>query len=118
MHAWKSLLTSVKGSAVSNAVRCAGLCCSVLYWGDSSSLLGGETTQAMRMGWAVLSGGGYCVGTLGTQTCFVNDEQFAGLKTSHIKSALVLSGQMLPVAGAVPPDEGAIYRWNIPFLPQ
>lgn len=46
------------------------------------------------------------------------DEQFAGLKTSHIKSALVLSGQMLPVAGAVPPDEGAIYRWNIPFLPQ
>lgn len=47
-----------------------------------------------------------------------NDKQFAGLKTFHIKSVLVLSGQILPVSRAVPSNEGTISRWDIPFLPR
>lgn len=49
---------------------------------------------------AVVSGDRYCTGTPHTQTRFVNDKQFAGLRLFYIKSASVLHWQKLP--GAVP----------------
>lgn len=68
-----------------------------------------EVISHKQRGWAELCGDRHCTGTSRTQTCFINDKQFARLRPFHIKSASVLPGQMLPGAvwvflmKAVPP---------------